>query len=283
MRYALSVPNFIPHALADGNPIDLFVGWARAAEQAGWDGFFIWDHILFWKPDPLHVFDPWVLMAAMAAATQGIKLGPMVCPLPRRRPWKVARETVTLDHLSQGRLILGVGIGAPLEAENTPFGEPDEMPRLARRLDESLDVITGLWTGEPFSYHGQQLNVDDVRFLPRPLQEPRIPIWVAALWPKHAPMRRAARWDGVFPLKMEATGVFGSMTPDDVREMRTYIGEHRTSRDPFDIVVGGGTRSKAHTDRYAEAGVTWWIEGADWFNYKSPEHILRRIEDGPPR
>ncbi len=128
----------------------MFASLAVDAEQAGWDGVFVWDHMVVWSGNL--VGDPWILLAAAAAATERIALGPMVTPLPRRRPWKLAREAVTLDQLSGGRLILGVGIGFPPEPEFTAFGEPTEAKVRAEMLDEGLEIITGLWTGRPFGF-----------------------------------------------------------------------------------------------------------------------------------
>jgi alkanesulfonate monooxygenase SsuD/methylene tetrahydromethanopterin reductase-like flavin-dependent oxidoreductase (luciferase family) len=292
MRYGISVPCFVPEALASRNDPGHFVEWAKAAEAAGWDGFFVWDHMLFWKPDRLHLFDPWILATAMATQTERIKLGPIVTPLPRRRPWKVARETVSLDHLSNGRLILGVGLGAPTQYDFAPFGEPDDYKVLAEHLDEGLDVLTGLWRGEPFTYHGQHYQIEDVTFLPRPLQTPRIPIWVAAEWPRgRRPLRRAARFDGVVPLRFEE-GAFVSMTADDLHQMRDYIDQHRVSTGPFDVVVSGYTRNMSrdeaaqHVGEREQAGATWWFEGLDWFSAgvgATPGEMLPKIEQGPPR
>jgi alkanesulfonate monooxygenase SsuD/methylene tetrahydromethanopterin reductase-like flavin-dependent oxidoreductase (luciferase family) len=166
MRFAISVPNFCPVDVAprDGSHLERIVEW-RMAETAGWDGFFVWDHLLFWKDLRLLVEDPWVLLCAIAAATQRLGIGPMVTPLPRRRPWTLARACVSLDHLTHGRLTLGVGLGAPAEADYIPFGEPGETRRLAEMLDQGLQVITGLWTGEPFTFRGNHYQVDDVTFL----------------------------------------------------------------------------------------------------------------------
>jgi alkanesulfonate monooxygenase SsuD/methylene tetrahydromethanopterin reductase-like flavin-dependent oxidoreductase (luciferase family) len=291
VRFGISVPNFCPAEMAPpvgSSHLERIVEWARAAEAAGWDGFFIWDHLLFWKDWRLLVEDPWVLLTAIATATRRMRIGPMVTPLPRRRPWKLARECVSLDHLSQGRLTLGVGLGAPAEADSLPFGESGDNRKLAETLDEGLAVLAGLWSGEPFSFRGQHFQVEDVTFLPGPLQQPRIPIWVAGTWPKRAPMRRAARWDGAFPLKLAPNGQFTSMTAEDVRQVREYISQQRESLDGFHLVVGGNTPAGDRTRAaeilapFAEAGLTWWVEGLDWFGYKDPAAIAERISEGPP-
>ncbi|MGB0114270.1 MAG: LLM class flavin-dependent oxidoreductase, partial [Ilumatobacteraceae bacterium] len=170
---------------------------ARAAESAGWDGFFLWDHVTRrrpWKP----MIDPWVTLAAIAVNTESLVIGPMVTPLARRRVSVVARETATLDLLSDGRLRLGVGLGAP-DDEFTRFGEDADPVRRARILDESLDALGALWSGDPVTFRGDHVTVDDVQFLPRPVAG-RVPIWVAGGWPGGAPFRRAARHDGVWPV-----------------------------------------------------------------------------------
>jgi len=165
---------------------------AREAEAAGWDGFFIWDIFGGDSAAPAPVVDPWIALAAIAATTERIRFGTMVTPLPRRRPWKLAREAVSLDHLSGGRLILGVGIGAMPE-EFARFGDEPDPRKRAEMLDEGLEVLTGLWSGEPFSFHGRYYWVEEATLLPRPVQQPRIPIWVAGIWPHKPPFRRAAR------------------------------------------------------------------------------------------
>ncbi|HEU5199002.1 MAG TPA: LLM class flavin-dependent oxidoreductase [Ktedonobacterales bacterium] len=191
MRYGIHVPNFgdwpNPRTLAE---------LAREAEETGWDGFFLWDHL---QTDPVMPFaDPWVALAAMAQQTERIRLGPLVTPLPRRRPWQVARETVSVDQLSGGRLVLGVGIGINGWREYSAFGEPTDKVLHGAMLDEGLEVLTSLWSGEPFSFQGQHYQAQDVCFLPKPVQQPRIPIWVAGIWPNKKPFRRAVRWDGIF-------------------------------------------------------------------------------------
>jgi alkanesulfonate monooxygenase SsuD/methylene tetrahydromethanopterin reductase-like flavin-dependent oxidoreductase (luciferase family) len=275
MRFAINTPNFgefgDARAMAD---------LAREAEAAGWDGFFLWDHIGHHWPAP--TADPWVELSALAMATERIALGTMVTPLPRRRPWKLARETVTLDRLSQGRLILGVGIGTDFAREYSGFGEVAEDKVHGEMLDEALAVLVGLWSGEPFSFSGQHYSVQDARFTPTPLQTPRIPIWVAGVWPHKRPFRRAARWDGVVPLRADEQ----TPTPDDVRALVAYIHEQRTSTQPFDVTIAGGTGNldrQAAADQMralAEAGVTWWQEG--FLPDDSIADARARIRQGPP-
>jgi alkanesulfonate monooxygenase SsuD/methylene tetrahydromethanopterin reductase-like flavin-dependent oxidoreductase (luciferase family) len=275
MRFAINLPAFA--ALADTREL---AELAHQAEDAGWDGFFLWDHI---QAEPgMPVADPWVTLTAIAMRTQRIRLGPLVTPLPRRRPAKLARETVTLDHLSNGRLILGVGIGGDRWfKEYSTFGEGADDKLHAAMLDEHLEVLTGLWSGQPYSHEGRFYTVHNAQFLPTPVQTPRIPIWVSGIWPNKAPFRRAARWDGVFPI---VGGPF--IEPEQVSEMMTYIGQHRTGDASFDVVVAGfvgNMEPSAATDRlrrFAEAGVTWWQEGF-WYT-DSLDDVRTRIQQGPP-
>jgi alkanesulfonate monooxygenase SsuD/methylene tetrahydromethanopterin reductase-like flavin-dependent oxidoreductase (luciferase family) len=260
MRFGLSVPNF-----GDFGDPNAVVKLAIEAEAAGWDGFFLWDHIkLFadWTPP---VIDPWVTLAAVAQATDRMKLGPMVTPVSRRRPHKLARETVTLDHLSGGRLILGVGLGAPSDVDFGNFGDEADDRTRADMLDEGLDVITGLWRGEPFSHHGTHYRVEETTFLPPPVQQPRIPIWVAGFWPNRRPFRRAARWDGLFPITVGGQDEFLETTPAGLTEIIAYARRHRPARLPFDVVLSGASPGDASERAeimaaYEEVGLTWWLE-----------------------
>ena len=278
MRYGVSTPNF-----GDYSDPRLLAELAREAEAAGWDGFFLWDHIVW----PWHdtVADPWVALAVMAMSTERLRLGPMVTPIPRRHPWKLARETVTLDHLSAGRLLLGVGLGGFQSEEFEAFGEEGDPKVRAAKLDEGLEVLTGLWSGEPFSYSGKHYQVKEVHFIPPPVQQPRIPIWVAGTWPLKAPFRRAARWDGVVPTRRD---VDKPLTPAEIRDIVAYVKEHRTSDAPFDVGHGGQTPGRDAAEDaeivapYAEAGVTWWLEAR--LPWVSPlAEVRERIRKGPPR
>jgi alkanesulfonate monooxygenase SsuD/methylene tetrahydromethanopterin reductase-like flavin-dependent oxidoreductase (luciferase family) len=288
MRFGITLPAFAdfsePRALAE---------LAREAETAGWDGFFIWDHIFF-DPTFHPIADTWVALAAVALNTQYMRIGTMITPVARRRPWKLARETVSLDHLSNGRFILGVGLGDPVQWDFGFFDEVTDPKTRARRLDEGLHILTGLWSGQPFSYQGDQYNVKEVTFRPTPVQSPRIPIWVAGWWPNKPPLRRAARWDGVCPAKWG-----GAITPDEWRELLAYIQRHRTATTPFDAVHSGATpgedpaQSAELVEPYAEAGISWWVEPVDpwrfgwsWeepWNPRATEQMRERILQGPPR
>jgi alkanesulfonate monooxygenase SsuD/methylene tetrahydromethanopterin reductase-like flavin-dependent oxidoreductase (luciferase family) len=275
LRYAINTPCF-----GDFSDVRLLADLAHEAEEAGWDGFFIWDHIRNGWEMPMA--DPWVALTAMALATKRITLGPLVTPLPRRRPGKLAREAVTLDRLSEGRLVLGVGIGGDFWREYSTFGESVDDKLHAAMLDEGLDVLLGLWSGEEFSYTGQHYRVDRARFLPTPLQQPRIPIWVAARWPNKKPFRRAAKWDGICLERADNQPV----TPQDVRDTLAYVGEHRPDGQPFDVACAGYTGDLTPSEAaeklapFAAAGVTWWQEG---FLPSDPAEAVReRIRKGPP-
>ncbi len=256
---------------------------ANVAEDSGWDGFFVWDHIQQDRTKSLPMVDPWVGLSAMAAATSRIRIGTTVTPLPRRRPWKLARETVSVDHLSQGRLILGLGLGYPPEEEFSVFGEVSDTKTRGRMLDEGIDILLGLWSGKSFSYNGQYYKIDNARFSPKPLQSPRIPIWVAGTWPNKRPFIRASLLDGVFPL---SRGFMRRLTPEDFREIGAFTERHRTAKTPFDLVAMGMTFGQSPERRrekivaYAEAGSTWWLELV--LSSVKPEDVLERIALGPP-
>ncbi|MBA2680889.1 MAG: LLM class flavin-dependent oxidoreductase [Ktedonobacteraceae bacterium] len=283
MHFALHMPPFGDYS----NP-HLISELAHEIEESGWDGFFVWDVIMSGIGGNQPVADPWLILAVIATNTKRIKLGTIVTPLPRRRLQKLARETVTLDHLSNGRLIMGAGSGGDWWREYSAFGEATDRKRHGEMLDEGLEILTNLWSGELFSYKGKHYQADDVQFLPKPVQQPRIPIWMGGIWPRKKPFQRAARWDGIAPgMKDHAP------TPDDYREMLTFIKAFRTSTTPFDVVHGIDTEHRVETtgedaarDRalvapYAEAGVTWWLEDISPMR-GSLEVMRRRIHEGPP-
>lgn len=242
MRYGLFLPPF--GELADPR---LLAELAAEAEASGWDGFFLWDHVQYHEGEP--VADPWVALAAVAAATSRIRIGPLVTPLARRRPQVLARQTATLDHLSGGRLTLGVGLGGDGRRELSAFGEETDARRRAVLLDEGLDLLQALWTGEEVRHDGPSYWADGVVFLPRPVQRPGIPIWVAMRWPNRAPLRRAARYDGVFPIELE---------PADLPGLIAEVRGQRTTEAAFDVVTRGAPG--ADPAPWAAAGATWWLE-----------------------
>jgi alkanesulfonate monooxygenase SsuD/methylene tetrahydromethanopterin reductase-like flavin-dependent oxidoreductase (luciferase family) len=277
MRFAINTPNFGLYS-----DIRLLAALAHEAEEAGWDAFFIWDHIGSGPDWPSTFADPWIALAAMAMTTQRIKIGPLVTPLPRRRPWKLAREAVSLDQLSHGRLILGVGIGSDQGREFSCFGESTDDKLHGEMLDEGLEVLTKLWSGEAFTYEGKHYQLSNARFLPAPVQHPRIPIWVAGVWPNKKPFRRAAQWDGICPI-----GRDHELTPQDFQDIVAYSKLHRTSEAPLELIASGHTtgldkeKDRAMLEPFAEAGVTWWQEAFDWSH--SLDQVRARIHQGPPR
>lgn len=284
MRYAINIPNFGDYA----DP-RAFLDLARAADDAGWDGLFVWDHVLGAVDWRIPIADPWVLLAAAATVTRRIRLGPMVTPLPRRRPWVVARQAATLDHLSGGRLTLGVGLGHPPEAEFAAFGEDPDAAARARRLDEGLAILSGLWSGQSFVHAGQAYRLERMTFLPRPVQEPRPPIWVAGYWPHRPPMRRAARWDGVVPLSAAlAESDPGAPIPlPELEEVMACIAAERGARGAagFDVVVNGTSPPDAADARelhaaYERAGATWWSENVNGWR-GSVDEMLELVRRGP--
>jgi probable F420-dependent oxidoreductase len=283
MQFAIQIPNFG----TGGDPRTL-VELARRAEAAGWDGFFVWDHLLVDATWTLEIADPWIALAAIAQATARIRLGPMVAALPRRRPAKLARETASLDRLSGGRLILGVGLGWPSGADFGWFGDETDLARRGSMVDESLAILAGLWSGEPFAFAGEHYRVGEATFLPRPVQEPRIPVWVAALRPgPDAPLRRAARWDGFAPAVEDGYLPLDVFARDvaRVRELRASAGTPADA--PYEMVAAGATpgddrRAAAETVAgFEAAGATWWQEiVSDWLG--GLDAMRARIDAGPP-
>ena len=279
MHFGILVPNF---GNCCGSPREL-AELAVDAENSGWDGFFIFDHILYSNNEHVPLVDPWIALAAIAMNTKRMRIGPLVTPLARRRPWKLARETASLDHLSKGRLTLGVGLGDPADVEFTSLGENGEDRTRAAKLDEGLEVLVGLWRGESFSYLGKHYEVRNVQFLPRPLQSPRIPIWVAGRWPRREPFLRAARWDGAFPLGL-ARG--SKLSPDEIRKVFSFIRKRRADTSAYDFVATSGDNDHGNDNEmlraYAAVGATWWMKDVRrWRN--SREELGNRICKGPPR
>ena len=230
----------------------VLVELAVQAEAGGWDGLFLWDHIVY-RPPVRAVADPWVGLSAMAVRTRRLRIGPLVTPLSRRRVQKVARETVTLDRLSGGRLTLGVGLGNAFEL--ALFGEVEDPAERARRLDQGLARLTDFWAGE---------------FEPRPLQRPRIPVWVAAVWPKRRPVRRASRWDGLFPIDLPG--------PWALAELAGEIGRYRDGGlAGFDLVVE--VRAGEQIGPWQHAGATWVL--TEFGRQPRAVDVVQAIEAGP--
>lgn len=271
-----------------GGDVRTLAELSHEAEAVGWDGVFIPDCICIESGSdaPALGFDPWVTLAAMAMRTERVRLGALVTPVSRRRPWKLARETATLDRLSNGRLIVALGLGALDDGGFGKVGEVTDLKTRAAMLDEGLAILAGLWSGQRFSFHGTHYRVDEMTFLPTPVQTPRIPVWVVGVWPRMKSMRRALRWDGIVPQKGGAAN--GAMTAADIAAMKAFIDRERDGTTPYDIVAEGETpgddrdRAAAIVRPIAEAGATWWME-TRWFGHNGPEEIRARIRQGPPR
>lgn len=273
MRFGVYVPTFGEY------DVQTLAELARESEDAGWDGFFIWDQLIP-RPDPEQdLADTTVALTAIALATERLRFGALVTPLARRRPWKLAKETATLDRLSGGRLVLGAGLGE--EGDIAPVGEGAPPREVAARLDEALELIAALWTGERVNHAGEHFRVD-AALRPAPRQRPRIPIWVAGLWPNRAPFRRAARWDGALPLDRDH--LLKELSPDELRECRDYIAERRDSDDSFDLVAFAVTqpRTPEMVAEYERAGATWWVDAVHPLE-ESLADFRARIERGPIR
>ena len=249
---------------------------AAEAETAGWDGVFYWDGVALGEMD---TYDAWVVMAAMAMQTERVTLGAIVTPPSRRRPWKLARETMTLDRLSNGRLVLPVGLGALDDGAFGNVGEPIDGKTWAELFDETFEILEGLWSGEPFSYAGKHFRFGPMTFRPTPVQRPRIPIWVVGAWPSDRSMRRTLRFDGVIaqvtdPPLVEAVAEFVARERPASRADRPFeiVAQGRTPLDP-------GNRHRT-VEAFAAAGATWWID-ADW-DAATVESQRARIAAGPP-
>ena len=244
---------------------------AGEAEEAGWHGVFVWDHVC-WRAPVRQVADAWITLAAIAAATDRVRLGPMVTPLARRRPVKVARETATLDRLSGGRLTLGVGLGSDrFGGELSKTGEEIDDRLRGQMLDESLDILTAAWSGQPVHHHGPHYTVDGIQFLPRPVQRPGVPVWAAGLAGNVKPLHRAARYQGFFPVNLGHA--------DQLAEAAAAIaGLRPRPAAPYDIAVSlpPGTDPAP----YAEAGATWWLPEFDPATV-SLDQVRGVLRDGP--
>jgi alkanesulfonate monooxygenase SsuD/methylene tetrahydromethanopterin reductase-like flavin-dependent oxidoreductase (luciferase family) len=265
MRFGLSLPIF--DQLADPR---LLADLAVAAEQAGWDGIFVWDHLRYRAPAK-SATDPWVALAAMATRTERIHLGPMVTPIARRRPQVLARQLVALDQLSGGRVIFGAGLGQDTSGEEfVGFGEATDAKVRAAMLDEGLDVLTGLLSGELIDHHGEHFTAAATQFLPTPVKE-HIPFWLAARWPNPRPLRRAARYDGVYVIEV---------TPADLPALIATIQAERglSNGTPFDVVVHD--TATADPGPWRDAGATWLLTTFDPFTVTADE-VRNAVTAGP--
>jgi alkanesulfonate monooxygenase SsuD/methylene tetrahydromethanopterin reductase-like flavin-dependent oxidoreductase (luciferase family) len=269
VRSALYIPLF--DELADPA---LVARLCAEAEEAGWHGVFVWDHVR-WREPVVDVADTQITLAAMASATERIRLGPMVTPLARRRPVKVARETATLDRLSDGRLTLGIGLGSDrFGSEYSITGEELDEPTRARMLDEALEILQAAWSGELVEHRGEHYTVDSMRFLPRPVQRPGVPIWVAGYYGKSRPIRRAVRYQGFFPVGLEQPDQLAEVAAE-LRHLRRQAGTDPAA--PFDIAVElepGGDPAP-----FAAAGATWGLVAFPWESV-SVDQVRGVIRDG---
>ncbi|WP_109471950.1 LLM class flavin-dependent oxidoreductase [Ornithinimicrobium cavernae] len=278
----------LPGSAAGDDPTTL-VEYAVSAEESGWEGVFPWDALIApaasdelgaagdpeqHRPETYEpLVDPIITLAGIASRTDRIRLGTWIIPVARRQPWQVARDLATLDRLSHGRVILGVGLGR--RAEYDLFGEEWDVRRVSRRYDEALELISRFWSGERVTFHGEFYDVDDVALLPTPVQRPRIPILVAGFWPNRRPVRRGARWDGLMPV----------VDPDPERQdLLDLVSYYRDVADePGDIFlrVDGAATTAERVDRYRELGVTW-LASSVISPQRSVEDNLEAIRRGPP-
>ncbi len=285
MKFGLYMPNYEPYGKAR-----VIADLAAQAEAAGWDGLFMWDDIA--KPDA-NMVDPWIALSAAAMRTRRMRIGALITPLARRRPAKFARESVSLDHLSDGRLVVGVGAGGG-EEQWDEFGEEGNSRRRGEMLDEALQVVTGLWKGEYFLHRGKYYHIHGTRFLPAAFQQPRIPIWVGGIWPNKRPLTRMAQWDGMFPLFFDA--VSQEQAFNQFAEAVQIVKSMRSPGLPFDVIALGETSPERLEEAanalrsYSSAGATWWLEsiapereGLPRDQKWSYEQILSRVLAGPPQ
>lgn len=277
MKYGLDVS--ITGVYADAG---LLADLASLAEEAGWDGFFVQEGLLPGSSESM--VDPWIALCTIALRTRRLRLGAFMTPLAAYRPWLVARQAVALDHLSQGRLIFGAGLGERA-ADFVRVGEDADPRQRAEMLDEGVKILRQLWSGEVFSFRGTHYHMTEAQLLPKPMQSPSIPVWIAGYWPNRKPFRRAARFDGVYIGSEKATG--GLLGPRELQEALAYIKSQRTAASPFEVAFAGetppnGEQGATIVQAYASAGITWWLEGI-WTERGSIEEMRERIRRGPPR
>ncbi|PWI46794.1 LLM class flavin-dependent oxidoreductase [Candidatus Heimdallarchaeota archaeon B3_Heim] len=258
------------------------IEYAQVAEKSGWDGFFVWES--------LYGVDAWITLTAIACKTERIRIGTMITPLSRMRPWKVASELVTLDTISNGRVTLSVALGA-IDTGFAEFGEEIERKIRAELLDEGLEIITNLWEGN-FEYNGKHYQTRKSAFFerhppPSLVQHPRIPIWVVAAWPWKKSMARSLKYDGILPVIMSKKGKFEEITPEYIQQISNFIEKERPTTNGFDIVIEGTTpsndlsKAKDIVRPFEEAGGTWWIESM--WEVDTLDPVMKRLEEGPPK
>jgi alkanesulfonate monooxygenase SsuD/methylene tetrahydromethanopterin reductase-like flavin-dependent oxidoreductase (luciferase family) len=260
--------------------VGLLAELAVLAEEAGWDGFFVQDGLLPAQSEAQ--VDPWLALCAIALATKRLRIGALMTPMAAYRPWQLARQSVSLDHLCAGRLIFGAGLGWQAE-DFLAVGEDADARVRAEKLDEGLVLLRLFWKGEPFSFAGRHYQMRQVQLLPTPVQVPTIPIWLAGTWPHRKPLRRAAGFDGLYLASQQATGE--PLTPADLQEAVAYLRSQRQEASPFEVVFAGvteATKATAVVQPYAQAGATWWLEGI-WGERGTVQQMRERIRQGPPR
>lgn len=273
MKYGIALPYTTPRTVAK---------LSRLAEESGWDGVFLGDAI--WCEDPM------IGLAAAAMTTTRIRLGTMITPVPLRIPWKLASESLALDHLSDGRLILGLGAGAVWMGWRAFPDEVTDKKSRAEMLDETIDILTLLYQRKQFDYDGRHYHLkltqlDTMHYPPKPVQQPRIPLWCVGLWPGKKSMQRVLKCDGVVVEKRSKDNKPEDVTPDDIREIKAYIDSNRTHSTPFDIVMNGNVSDLDRPQLQDKllpligAGATWWIDGL--FD-ATEEKAVERIRRGPP-
>ncbi len=275
MKFGIYAPNY---GKTFGNP-QVVVDLITEAEEAGWDGFFLWDHLF--PEDSTSIVDPFVTLAAAAVKTERILFGTTVTPVPRRRPWKLASECVTLDHLSNGRAVLGIGLGGP---EELGLMNEETNPKIhAKMAAEQIEILNGLWSGEEFSFEGEHYKLDKVKMSLKPVQQPRIKLWGAGTWPKKGPFRRASRLDGVIPLR----GLGRPLSLEELKQITEYLKLQGELPDSYDIVriywnMGEDIQTEYDKfNEFREIGVTWWLQTVtDWTG--DTEAIREVIRKGPP-
>jgi alkanesulfonate monooxygenase SsuD/methylene tetrahydromethanopterin reductase-like flavin-dependent oxidoreductase (luciferase family) len=267
---------------------------AQECEAHGWDGFFTWDGVSLEESgfDAGPTWDPFALLGAIAAVTERITLGAMVFAFPRRRPWELAQQVLTIDHLSGGRLVLPVGVGVPIDRAFTSVpGQPTSLRDRAHALDEVLAWLERSWSGEAFEHAGEQVSTGTFRF-PEPPVHGRVPVWPVAVWDAQRPPRRsldrALRWDGIVPQVRGESPEDAEAGPAEIRELVSWISEQRgPEAGPFDVVFQGRLDADAEVAQRqardaADAGATWWIDS--WWDPATVTHesLLERVRQGPP-
>ncbi len=277
MRFGIFLPPFAEFA----EPRRV-AALSTLAETSGWDGFFLWDHML--SMPGMAVADPWVTMAAIAMATRDIRIGALVTPLPRRRPWVLSREMATLDQLSDGRLIGGIGLGGDGWTEFSSFGEAVDPVVRGEKLDEALGLLQRFLTGEPVSFHGRHYGVDAPPLLPKPRQDP-LPLWGAVRWPNRRPLARMAKLQGCFPIFGASDGP-PPPDPADIAALRGLLIE-RGARPNIDIAVECALSAEDPVTvpetvaALEQAGATWMLEA--FRPGASPDRVTTVVGQGPPR